>query len=150
MRYLSHMYRDPFAGIGKDWEELNELMGRISGDYYYQHLRGVYPPADVYETQDLVKVIAEIPGIIDKSKIEAIIDNNVLYVRGCRLEGKREGDGTEYYFRERYSGKFSRAISLPAEVDEDNARAFYRNGILTVEVPKSADNIQKSRKIEIN
>lgn len=104
------------------------------------------PPAvDVYEENDRLFVKSEIPGL-DKKDIKVTVDDGVLTIKGERKkeEGIKEKD---YYCCGRVYGSFSQSIPLPVEVEKDNAKASYKNGILTIDLPKSKD--VKTGEIEV-
>lgn len=90
------------------------------------------PPTDVYETAESVIVKMEIGGLRDED-IEVTIQGNVLMISGSRsdmLERKA------YHQMEIPFGKFSVAIELPAQTETENATAEYKNGFLTIQLPK--------------
>lgn len=105
------------------------------------------PKVDVYETEDKIVVEAEIPGVTKEDLNIYVTENTV------RLSGhtKRENDFRDEnaYHSERYFGSFSRTIPLPAEVKSEAATASYKNGILTVTLPKAEQAKNKGRKIDI-
>ena len=92
---------------------------------------------EIEETDKEIVVRVEMPGM-EKEDCHITIDGSVLYLRGeKRLERSRE-DST-YHITERAYGVFERAIPLPRNVDSDNAEANYKNGVLTVALPKLGD-----------
>lgn len=88
------------------------------------------PPIDVYEMEDELVVLCELPGI-DRDRIELIAEGQTLTIRG---ERRRATAGAErrYHRMEVCFGGFERVIDLPAEVDAASARAAYRDGFLHV------------------
>ena len=100
------------------------------------------PRVDVVETDREIKVSAELPGM-DEEDIELRLDNNILTIRG----EKKQEKGENYYRSERVYGTFQRAIRLPAEVDADKAEAVFKNGVLTVRLPKTVAS--RAKKISI-
>jgi HSP20 family protein len=108
---------------------------------------GLHPAVNVVETADTVEVTVELPGLTEKD-IELKIQDNVLSVRGeKRSETEHRDEKDNLYICERQFGTFHRAISLPAHVESNRAKATFRNGVLTVQLPKV--EAQKSRTIEI-
>ena len=90
---------------------------------------------DVKETGKSIVVQVEIPGV-EREDCDVWVDGNTLFIRGeKRLD--REHVGDTYYAMERAYGSFQRAIPLPRNIDSDAAKASYRNGVLTVEIPKT-------------
>jgi len=95
------------------------------------------PRIDVYEKGDNIIIDAEIPGL-KKEDIEVTVENQMLTLRGEKKETKEvKRDG--FYQSERFYGKFQRAVALPAAVDESKIEATYKDGILTVTMPKSEE-----------
>jgi HSP20 family protein len=94
-----------------------------------------HPAVDVFEGKDAVKIVAELPGV-KAEDVKLSLENNLLTIRG---EKKQEAEvGNERVHRyERSYGTFERAFVLPSTVDGEKISAEYRDGILTVSVPKS-------------
>jgi HSP20 family protein len=103
------------------------------------------PSLDVYEDKDNVYVKAEVPGM-KKEEIEISLHEGTLTLSGERKEAQPE-EGTVAIRTERFAGRFSRSVSLPASVDPDKVKASYRDGILTVLLPKS--EAAKPKQIQI-
>ncbi|MGH7941050.1 MAG: Hsp20/alpha crystallin family protein [Limisphaerales bacterium] len=106
---------------------------------------GWTPAFDVYEEKDNYVVKAELPGM-KKEDINVSIQGGDLVISGERKSETKEGAG-EVYRSERYFGKFHRAVSLPATVSAKDVRAEYKDGILTIMLPKSEE--AKPREIEV-
>jgi HSP20 family protein len=109
-------------------------------------LLGWTPAFDVYEDKDNFVVKAELPGM-KKEDINVSLQDGDLIISGERKSETRS-EGTEVYRAERYFGKFQRAVSLPTTVAANKVKAEYKDGILTVTLPKSEE--AKPRQIEVN
>ena len=105
------------------------------------------PRVDVTESERDYEITAELPGI-DEKDVELTLANNLLTIRGEKKTEREEKD-KNYYLSERSFGSFRRSIPLPAEVDEDKVEARFKNGVLTVRLPKSAEAQAKTRRIEV-
>ncbi|MGK6319064.1 Hsp20/alpha crystallin family protein [Sphingomonas sp. DT-204] len=104
-----------------------------------------WPSLEVNETDNEVRITAELPGMTEKD-VELSIEDGVLTIRGERRQ--EEGDQPRGY-TERYYGKFERRLSLPRGVDEDKTEACFEHGVLTVTLPKGAE-ADRGRRIPIN
>ncbi|MBT9457168.1 MAG: Hsp20/alpha crystallin family protein [Burkholderiaceae bacterium] len=100
---------------------------------------GSFPAVNVGNTPGSVEVYAFAPGI-DATKVEVSIDRGVLTLAGERqlTGGPDEQKKASVYGRERISGAFRRAISLPDDVDVDQVQASYRDGVLRVSIARKA------------
>ncbi|HEV2319654.1 MAG TPA: Hsp20/alpha crystallin family protein [Verrucomicrobiae bacterium] len=107
---------------------------------------GWTPAFDVYEEKDNYVVKAELPGM-KKEEINVSIQGGELVISGERKNETKDGAG-EIYRSERYFGRFQRSVSLPATVSAKDVRAEYKDGILTVTLPKSEE--AKPKQIEVN
>lgn len=97
---------------------------------------GTLPAINVGRTPDSVEVYAFAPGL-DASKIDVSLDRGVLRIAGERASGIPEaGSKTHVYARERGSGSFTRAISLPDDVDPTQVTARYRDGVLQISIAR--------------
>jgi HSP20 family protein len=103
------------------------------------------PAMDVYETDEKVVVTVELPGI-EAEDVEVSVEDSTLSVSG-RREFTSEVTEESYHRIERRYGSFSRAISLPPQVDTGKVEAHYEDGILTIEVPKLEK--AKPKKIQV-
>jgi HSP20 family protein len=94
------------------------------------------PAADVYETDEELVVELEVPGF-DEQQLEIKVDDNTLAVTGER-QASTEEDGKTIRLHERIDTRFERRFLLPLEIDSKNVKAEYAKGVLTVHVPKAA------------
>jgi HSP20 family protein len=108
--------------------------------------RGDWPTMEVEDTDKEYRVTAELPGIEERD-IEVLLQDGVLTLRG---EKKLESESRNRTFSERFYGRFERQLSFDRAVDEDNVNATFRNGVLTITVPKTAQVVERSKRIPIN
>ena len=104
------------------------------------------PSVDVSETPDNFTVRAELPGM-QREDIDLEVENNVLVIRGER-KFEKQSDGENFHFTERSYGSFFRSFTLPKNVDSEAIKAEYKDGILTVTLPKREE--VKPKKVEIS
>jgi len=138
----------PFREVSR----LRSEMDRLWDEYFGAGRRGLQPleeawlPAvDVSESEDKITVKAEIPGLEAKD-IDISMSGDTLTIKG---EKKTETEEKEenYHLVERSYGSFRRAMKIPATVDADKVEATYKNGVLTVVLPKKEE--VKPKAIEI-
>jgi HSP20 family protein len=103
------------------------------------------PSLDVRETEAEVVVDLEAPGL-KPDEIDVSLSNSTLTIRGERKE-ENDQDRGDYHVRERSYGSFCRSVRLPTEVESDKVTSQYRDGVLTVTLPKSEQ--AKPKKIEV-
>jgi len=104
-----------------------------------------WPNIEVSENDKEVQVTAELPGLEQKD-IEVELVNGVLAIRG---EKKTETEDKDWLFSERYYGQFERRIPVD-EVEQNKVSASFKNGVLTVTLPKSPSAQQRIRRIAIS
>jgi len=92
------------------------------------------PRMDLAESEDAVTVKAELPGV-DSKDIDINVTGNLLTIRGEKRQDREEKD-KDYHYIERQSGSFCRTVTLPVAVDPERVTAEFRNGVLTVSLPK--------------
>jgi HSP20 family protein len=99
---------------------------------------GTIPAVNVGRTANSVEIYAFAPGL-DASKIDVTLDRGVLRISGERTSSIPVGDPkVNVYTRERSAGSFTRAVSLPDDVDSAHVHASYRDGVLQVSIPRRA------------
>ena len=105
-----------------------------------------WPHVEVAETDREIKVTAELPGL-DEKDVKVELSNNTLTIDG---ERKGETEDQNRWFSERYYGRFQRRVPLDWDVEEDKVVASFRNGVLTVTLPKSENAPEQTKRIPIN
>jgi HSP20 family protein len=111
--------------------------------------RGTFPAINLCEAKDGIRVQALIPGVDPKS-INLTFENNTLTIQGERRTEAEQKDVTQeqYHRRERFSGAFSRVVSLPEGLDPDKINATSTDGVLTIAIAKQ--EARKPRQISVN
>ena len=104
-----------------------------------------WPHIELSETDKEVKILAELPGL-DEKDVQVELANGFLVIKG---EKKTETEDKDMMFSERYYGQFERRIPVE-DVDEGKVTASFKNGVLTVTLPKSARAQEKVKRIAIN
>ena len=133
-REMNRLFDDVFRGFGP--------LGRIGNPLMEGQF--AWPRLELSETDKSVTVSAELPGLSEKD-VQVEIANGVLSIRG---EKKAERNDDSKFVSERYYGSFERQISLDG-VEEDKAQADFKNGVLTVTLPKSDQSSRNVKRIAI-
>lgn len=134
-------YRDPFEQLQR---ELDRMLGTAFGTVGTA-TAGVYPPVNVFDGGEDYVVKAELPGV-DPKMIEIEVEDDTLVLRGERALVEAGSDAA-YHRRERGEGRFRRIVRLPGRVDSAEVKAEYRDGVLTVRLPKAKE--MRPRKVTI-
>jgi HSP20 family protein len=103
-----------------------------------------WPNVEISAGERELRVTAEVPGL-DEKDLELYVDDGVLTTRG---EKRAESEDKERRFSERFYGRFERRIAIGSEVQEDKVNASFKNGVLTITLPKT--ELSKGKRIAIN
>jgi HSP20 family protein len=124
-------------------ERLNDMFS----EFYGGRNRAWVPPVDIYETESHEVVIkAELPDV-KREDISVTFENNVLTLKGERkVEETTKRD--QFQRQERFYGSFTRSFSLPGTVDATKIGASYKDGVLTITLPRREE--AKPRQISVN
>lgn len=106
------------------------------------------PALDVFDDKDSLVVKVELPGL-KKEEIDISLHEGVLTISGERKRETESQEG-ESFRSERYFGKFQRSVTLPATVDSTKVTAAYKDGVLTVELPKAEEAKPKQIAVSVN
>jgi len=134
--------------LGRLHDEMDTLFNRFFGpDWGLEPLRTGYwlPALDIAERENEVLVKAELPGM-KADDIDIQVQGNVLTISGEKKESKEDKD-ENYYHAERHYGSFRREVTLSSEVDVDHIKAEYKDGVLTITLPKTEQ--AKPKKISV-
>lgn len=99
------------------------------------------PKVDIIDEEENIVVKAELPGV-DKKDINVDVKDRILTIKGERSDEK-EVKEDNFYRRERYRGSFQRAFTLPLDSDPAHIKAEYKDGVLTVNIPKPEEKQPK-------
>lgn len=126
-----------FADFDRLQREFDEHFGAFGTPSSIRSVApGTFPAINVGNTPTSVEIYAFAPGL-DASSLDVTVDRGVLSISGER-PATAEADGARSYSRERFSGSFRRAVSLPDDADATQVKASYRDGILRVSVARQA------------
>jgi HSP20 family protein len=143
----------PFVSLQR---EMNRLFDNFSHNLFqglpskmdWPEFGVSYPQMDIKESDKEILVTAELPGIEDKD-IDISLSKNSLTIKGEKKVEKEEKK-SEFYRMERSYGSFQRTVPLPAVVKDEEVKATFKNGVLTVIMPKSEKALKEAKKIKIN
>jgi HSP20 family protein len=105
------------------------------------------PAVDIAETAKGYEITAELPGI-DEKNVEVKYADGMLTIKGEKKD-EREEKKENYYLSERSYGSFQRSFRVPDGIDADKVEASFKNGVLTVTMPKTPEAQKKEKRIEI-
>ena len=107
------------------------------------------PSVDIEEAEDNYVIKADLPGV-DKKDIDVKMENGVISIRGEKQTEKETGKGTRRHRSERFHGTFARSFTLPDAVKDDKVDASYRDGVLSLVIPKAEQARTKSIDIKVS
>jgi HSP20 family protein len=137
----------PLAQLSYLRDEMNRVFDSPLTGLSRGQLFGSWAPLiDLYEDKDNLTVKAELPGM-KKEEIDVCLQNGALTISGERRREEKHG-GAEESRSERFFGRFQRSVMLPVAVAADKIKAGYKDGILTVTLPKAEE--AKPKQIEVN
>jgi HSP20 family protein len=142
-----------FAPMATEFDELEKGVRRMFGDFFPTEFApqpvGWLPAVEISETPDYILITAELPGMTEKN-VQIEFEDDVLTLRGEKTEEWKEGNGDKkYHLYERTYGAFRRSFNFPRIVNAEKATAEFKNGILTITLPKTAQAKAKGRLIPI-
>jgi HSP20 family protein len=130
--------RRPFENL-QTLRRLNSVLDEAFSGWPFQQDGSItsswYPACDVFEDKDAVKIVAELPGVKPED-VKLSLENNLLTIRGEKKQEAEERSERVHRYERSY-GAFERAFVLPSTVDGDKISAQYRDGVLTILVPKA-------------
>lgn len=115
--------RAPLAGTGAS-------AGAVTG----------WPQLEIEQDEGRIRVVAELPGV-DQDDIELTVEDGVLSLSGEKRSERKDDNG----YSERSYGRFERRIALPSNIDEEACSADFRNGVLTVTIPRAQEKTRGRR-----
>ncbi len=138
---------EPFRGVSTLQDQINRLFnGALDRTSDEANLTAWAPAVDIYETEHELVVKADIPEIKPED-LDIRVENNILTIRGERKFEKKVNEDS-YLRVERSYGSFSRSFSLANTVNAEAIKADYKNGVLTLSIPKREE--AKPKQIKVN
>ena len=125
---------------GLAWPTFGRLANNLQDEldrFLEQPLRAWAPALDVHEDKEGYTIRVEVPGM-KREEIEVSIQDGTLVISGER-KAETVKEGTDVHRQERYFGKFTRALTLPTALAGDKVKASYKDGVLTVVLPKAEE-----------
>ena len=140
---------------GRELTTIRDEMNRLFDDFFSglperrrELLESEWAPrVDIAETDENVVVTAELPGV-NQDNVDITVVNDVLTLKGEKKDEK-EIKKENYHRIERSYGSFQRSVSLPTGVQADKAKATYKDGVLSITIPKAEEAKPKSIKINV-
>ncbi len=137
---------------------LQREMNRLFGDFFKgfdlrpirladERWAGFNPRMDLEETEKEYRITTELPGM-EENDVEVLLTGNSITLKGEKKEEEEE-KGKSYYHTERSYGSFHRTVPLPEGIDHKKIDAEFKNGVLTVKLPKTTETKTKSKKVPV-
>ena len=142
------MYRRfRFAPQSREIDRFQREMNRLFEDYYPTRIRRApsYPAMNVWNNEEGLAITAEVPGVSSED-IDISVVGDTLTLSGNRKPDELT-EGARYHRQERGHGSFSRSFQLPFSVNVSKVDATFRNGVLTISLPRADED--KPRKITV-
>jgi HSP20 family protein len=140
---------DPFLSLHREMNRLfDDVFRGFDAPASFGRLAPLgtgWPKLEIIDSEKDLLVTAEVPGLEDKD-IEVLLDDGYLTLRG---EKSAQTSDKDRQFSERFYGRFERRILLDYQVAEDKVSATFKNGVLTVTLPKLEQPVSKSKRIAV-
>ncbi len=136
---------EPLRELRTMEDTINRLWRGYGGESANPTVEGWSVPLDVVREGDKIMVHASLPGV-DPENIDVSVEDSVLTITATTNADVEREDG-EYLMRERRTGSFHRALRLPDTVDTERIQPGYKNGVLTITIPKAESKKAKRLKV---
>jgi HSP20 family protein len=138
---------DPFA----EFQQMSRVIDRMFGDVRQSSFGDAATfalPVDLYEKDNTFFVRAAVPGV-SPEQLDVEIQNNVLTIKGETKQTWEEGEDTKVYHREYRYGSFSRSIRLPERLDLEKVDAEFKDGFVTISIPRVPEVKPQALKVSV-
>ena len=136
---------EPLRELRTMEDTINRLWRGYGGESANPTVEGWSVPLDVVREGDKIMVHASLPGV-DPENIDVSVEDSVLTIKATTHADVEREEG-EYLMRERRTGSFHRALRLPDTVDTERIQPGYKNGVLTITIPKAESKKAKRLKV---
>jgi HSP20 family protein len=133
---FSSLFDDFFEGFPMSFEGVRSEQKRF------------VPRVNVKDTEEALLVSAEVPGM-DEADLDITLDRDSLIIKGEKKFEKEESEKDGYHYVERHYGSFQRVVPLQVEINEDDVKANFKNGVLSITLPKTSNGQKQKRKISL-
>lgn len=133
------------AGFNDPFNNLFDTMIFSPQNFEIRQFSG--PKMDIVDLKDKIEVRAELPGLT-ADDVKLSCEDGILTLSGDK-KTETEEQSKDYYLKETSSGAFSRSVRLPKNIDESKIDASFKNGVLTISIPKTEEKEDTSRNIPI-
>ncbi|MGD9950705.1 MAG: Hsp20/alpha crystallin family protein [Desulfobulbus sp.] len=140
-RDIDHLFDRFFQGWGFPETGALGSTTNLSADAFLK------PKVDLSAADTEYLLTVEVPGVTEKD-VSVDIRNNTMTIKGVKKQEKEEQE-KNYYRIERSYGSFQRVLSLPEDVDQDNTKAAFKNGVLSITMPRKAQPVGEVKQVEI-
>jgi HSP20 family protein len=137
--------RSPFEQLEGMRRQMDRWYEDLSTSPFQSDTAGVFPLINLTEDKDKYYLRAELPGV-KSNELDIQATGNTISISGER-KISAQAENVKYHRKEREAGKFSRAFSLPGDIDHDKVTADLKDGILTVTIPKA--EVAKPKQIAV-
>jgi len=148
----NNITKDPFANdpVFQEFQKLQQDMNKVFENFHKQFFSDMSVPqipvdigsgfsisvkTDVVDKGDHYEVKADLPGV-DQKAINVKVKDNILSIEAKTQKSKEDKKGDKIIKQERFVGSFYRAMSLPSDANTDKMTTDYKNGVLTINIPK--------------
>jgi HSP20 family protein len=152
---LPRLWRDERHPLSSLRDEMDELFESWTKDFGFPQMSWpaaeVCPRMNVCETDNEMQITAELPGV-DQKDIEITLIGGDLVIKGekkAETDEKKDERGRSYHRIERSFGSFQRRLSLPYDIDADKVEASFKDGVLSLTLPKPPEVQKAVKKVEI-
>ena len=144
-----HLNRDEFlTPFDRVFDELvNKTFPTFQEETGVSFNKGAYPKVNIYEYDDKVGIVAEIPGL-DKSNVSVDVEEDVLIISGDKHGF--DSDGGKCITRELKQSSFKRSFNLGEHLDGDDVSASFKDGMLSISIPKKEPEKPKKKFVKIS
>ena len=139
---------DPLARMHREMDRMFEdFFGAFDTPSSWKSDLVLRPNIDIAESKKAYRISVEVPGV-DEQDIDLTLDGDALIISGDKRQ-ESEDDEDGFHRIERRYGSFRRVLTLPTDADADRISAKFRNGVLRIEIPRTRESSDSSKRIEI-
>lgn len=140
-REVDQLFDDFFRAFGVHTPGLGPVLGSSRMNTL------IRPSLDISATDKVYTISVELPGV-EKDNVQVEVSGDALRIRGEKKQETRD-EGRGYYSVERSYGSFQRVLALPEDADRNSIDASFKNGVMTITIPRCESAVSKAKRIEV-